>query len=198
VDALRLLYCVDGGKGDGGERKVLSEALFRAYWVEGRDVADRNVLLEIAKKNRYTQCLNPIPPIFYQPHRTTRARNRNRIGSVSVYEYARCTTRFSNITSTGSSSNSTYNESTTGTVSPSNEDTGSSGAPPGFPAPVSTLDGTDAWGFFLDGADDVAVLAFTSFSTQNSNPIDPGSLTPFLEIFSGKLQRLDEPSSFSI
>ncbi|KAI8938603.1 hypothetical protein NX059_004476 [Plenodomus lindquistii] len=50
VDALRLLYCVDGGNGDGGERKVLSEALFRAYWVEGRDVANRQVLLDIVRE----------------------------------------------------------------------------------------------------------------------------------------------------
>lgn len=45
VDALRLLYCVDGD-----ERKLLTEAFFKAYWVEGRDVADRNVLLGIAKE----------------------------------------------------------------------------------------------------------------------------------------------------
>jgi 2-hydroxychromene-2-carboxylate isomerase len=45
VNALRLLYCVDGE-----ERRVLSEALFEAYWVSGRDVTSTTVLLEIAKE----------------------------------------------------------------------------------------------------------------------------------------------------
>lgn len=44
VDALRLLYAVPAEK-----RKVLSEKLFRAYWVERRDVSSRAVLLEIAQ-----------------------------------------------------------------------------------------------------------------------------------------------------
>lgn len=44
VDALRMLYCVN----DGEERRKLMEKLFRAYWVEGKDVRSRKVLLEIA------------------------------------------------------------------------------------------------------------------------------------------------------
>jgi 2-hydroxychromene-2-carboxylate isomerase len=43
VDALRLLYCVDGE-----QRKVLTEKLFEAYWSTGRDVTDKHVLLDIA------------------------------------------------------------------------------------------------------------------------------------------------------
>lgn len=45
VDALRLLYCVDGE-----ERVRLTEKLFEAYWATGRDVTDKNVLLAIAKE----------------------------------------------------------------------------------------------------------------------------------------------------
>jgi 2-hydroxychromene-2-carboxylate isomerase len=48
VNALRLLYCVP----DGEERRVLSEKLFEAYWVTGRDVTDVNVLLEIANESK--------------------------------------------------------------------------------------------------------------------------------------------------
>jgi len=44
VDALRLLYALE----DGEQRENVTNALFRAYWVEGRDVADKKVLLEIA------------------------------------------------------------------------------------------------------------------------------------------------------
>ncbi|KAF2850279.1 thioredoxin-like protein [Plenodomus tracheiphilus IPT5] len=47
VDALRLLYCIP----DQEERRVLSEKLFRAYWVGNRDVSDRSVLLEIVKES---------------------------------------------------------------------------------------------------------------------------------------------------
>ncbi|CAA9959086.1 DSBA multi-domain protein [Pyrenophora teres f. maculata] len=43
VDALRLLYVL--GEED---REKVTHALFRAYWVEGRDVTDKKVLLEIA------------------------------------------------------------------------------------------------------------------------------------------------------
>lgn len=46
VDALRLLYHVPRE-----QRPTLSKALFKAYWVEGRDVADRKVLLEIARES---------------------------------------------------------------------------------------------------------------------------------------------------
>jgi hypothetical protein len=121
---------------------------------------------------------------FYQAYLAANSEcDATRVGLVSVYEYARCVTRFSNSTSTGSPSNTLDSDSTIGATSPSNETTGSSDAPHGFPAPVSTLDGTDAWGFFLDGVDDVAVLAFASFSTQNSNPIDARSLATFLQDF---------------
>ncbi|KAF2650509.1 protein disulfide [Lophiostoma macrostomum CBS 122681] len=47
VDALRLLYFVDE---EQGQRERLTHALFRAYWVEGRDVADRRVLLEVGRE----------------------------------------------------------------------------------------------------------------------------------------------------
>ncbi|KAJ4375786.1 hypothetical protein N0V83_001063 [Neocucurbitaria cava] len=52
VNALRLLYCVaDDGGGEESERAVLTDALFRAYWVQGRDVSDASVLLEIVKQS---------------------------------------------------------------------------------------------------------------------------------------------------
>ncbi|KAL6711684.1 hypothetical protein ACN47E_004618 [Coniothyrium glycines] len=47
VNALRLLYCVY----DQQERHILSDALFKAYWVEGRDVSDKDVLLQIVKES---------------------------------------------------------------------------------------------------------------------------------------------------
>jgi 2-hydroxychromene-2-carboxylate isomerase len=45
VDALRLLYCVHGE-----ERGVLAEGLFAAYWVTGRDITSKKVLLAIARE----------------------------------------------------------------------------------------------------------------------------------------------------
>ena len=45
VNALRLLYCVP----DGEERRILTEKLFSAYWFEGQDVSNTDVLLQIAK-----------------------------------------------------------------------------------------------------------------------------------------------------
>lgn len=54
VDALRLLYCVPdmGGKdGAKSERRVLSEAFFRAYWVDNVDVTNREELLRIARES---------------------------------------------------------------------------------------------------------------------------------------------------
>ncbi|KAF2124166.1 thioredoxin-like protein [Dothidotthia symphoricarpi CBS 119687] len=47
VNALRLLYCVP----DGVERRILTARLYSAYWVEGRDVSDNNVLLQIVKES---------------------------------------------------------------------------------------------------------------------------------------------------
>ncbi|XP_014551101.1 hypothetical protein COCVIDRAFT_31302 [Bipolaris victoriae FI3] len=44
VNALRMLYCV----ADQDKRRKLTDRLFRAYWVEGRDVNDDAVLLQIA------------------------------------------------------------------------------------------------------------------------------------------------------
>jgi 2-hydroxychromene-2-carboxylate isomerase len=46
VDALRLLYCVP----DGEERRKLMDGLFEAYWVTGRDVTSKNVLLDVARE----------------------------------------------------------------------------------------------------------------------------------------------------
>lgn len=45
VNALRLVYVVPEE-----ERAKLSKALFRAYWVEGRDVSDSKELLKISKE----------------------------------------------------------------------------------------------------------------------------------------------------
>jgi 2-hydroxychromene-2-carboxylate isomerase len=45
VDALRLLYCVHGQ-----ERRVLAEGLFAAYWVTGRDITSKMVLLDVARE----------------------------------------------------------------------------------------------------------------------------------------------------
>lgn len=47
VNALRLLYCIQNQE----ERKVLSDAFFKAYWVEGRDVNDDDVLLQMVKES---------------------------------------------------------------------------------------------------------------------------------------------------
>ena len=44
--ALRLLYYVDGE-----DRVKLTTALFRAYWVEGRAVSDKSVLVDVVKKS---------------------------------------------------------------------------------------------------------------------------------------------------
>lgn len=46
VSAMRLLVATRGET-----RVALTKALYRAYWVEGRDVADRTVLAEIATKH---------------------------------------------------------------------------------------------------------------------------------------------------
>lgn len=46
VNALRLLYAAEGE-----ERRVLTKRLFKAYWVEGRDVSDDNELLKIVKES---------------------------------------------------------------------------------------------------------------------------------------------------
>ncbi|KAG9193685.1 hypothetical protein G6011_03720 [Alternaria panax] len=45
VNALRLLYCVT----DQGKRKMLTDRLFQAYWVEGQDVNSNATLLQIAR-----------------------------------------------------------------------------------------------------------------------------------------------------
>lgn len=47
VNALRMLYCVV----DQEKRRTLTDRLFRAYWVEGRDVNDDAVLLQIAQES---------------------------------------------------------------------------------------------------------------------------------------------------
>ncbi|KAF1939846.1 thioredoxin-like protein [Clathrospora elynae] len=47
VNALRLLCCVE----DQEERRILTEKLFKAYWVEGRDVNNDDTLLDIARES---------------------------------------------------------------------------------------------------------------------------------------------------
>lgn len=47
MNALRLLYCVP----EGEDRRILTEKLFSAYWVENRDVTDTEVLLQIATES---------------------------------------------------------------------------------------------------------------------------------------------------
>jgi 2-hydroxychromene-2-carboxylate isomerase len=46
VNALRLLYCV----ADQEKRKLLTDKLFQAYWVEGKDVNSNATLLQIARE----------------------------------------------------------------------------------------------------------------------------------------------------
>lgn len=50
VNALRMLYSV----ADQATRKALTHNLFRAYWVQGRDVNDNAVLLQIARESGIT------------------------------------------------------------------------------------------------------------------------------------------------
>ncbi|KAL5117418.1 hypothetical protein ACEQ8H_004734 [Pleosporales sp. CAS-2024a] len=50
VDALRLLYCIEGE-----QRVKLTEKFFEAYWVAGRDVTCKAELLAIAQENGITQ-----------------------------------------------------------------------------------------------------------------------------------------------
>jgi 2-hydroxychromene-2-carboxylate isomerase len=46
TSALRLIYYVPAK-----ERPTLTHALFRAYWVDDRDVTDQSVLLDVARKS---------------------------------------------------------------------------------------------------------------------------------------------------
>ncbi|KAL1799484.1 hypothetical protein ACET3X_003521 [Alternaria dauci] len=46
VNALRLLYCVK----DQEKRRILTERLFQAYWVEGKDVNSNATILQIARE----------------------------------------------------------------------------------------------------------------------------------------------------
>lgn len=46
VNALRLLYTIDGE-----DRKLLTKLLFKAYWVDGRDVSNDDELLQIVKSS---------------------------------------------------------------------------------------------------------------------------------------------------
>ncbi|KAF2107276.1 DSBA-like thioredoxin domain-containing protein [Lophiotrema nucula] len=50
VNALRLLHALDGT-----DRVELTKRLFEAYWVEGRDVSDDQVLLRIVKESGISQ-----------------------------------------------------------------------------------------------------------------------------------------------
>lgn len=56
VNALRLLYCVT----DQEKRRMLTDRLFQAYWVEGKDVNSNATLLQIASecgiKNMGEEC----------------------------------------------------------------------------------------------------------------------------------------------
>lgn len=47
VNALRLLYSIDGE-----DRQILTKLLFKAYWVEGRDVSNDDELLQIVRESR--------------------------------------------------------------------------------------------------------------------------------------------------
>lgn len=47
VNALRLLHCIDHEQ----DRRTLTDALFKAYWVEGRDVSNNDVLLQIVEES---------------------------------------------------------------------------------------------------------------------------------------------------
>lgn len=46
MNALRLLYAFEGE-----ERQMLSKVLFKAYWVDGRDLSDDRELLSIVKES---------------------------------------------------------------------------------------------------------------------------------------------------
>lgn len=62
VNALRLIHYVPAS-----ERPALSKALFRAYWVEGRDVTDSAELLKIAKETGIASANTLTEAVFNDP-----------------------------------------------------------------------------------------------------------------------------------
>jgi 2-hydroxychromene-2-carboxylate isomerase len=62
VNALRLIHYVPTV-----DRPALSKALFRAYWVEGRDVNDNSVLLKIAKESGVSGANSLTEAVFSDP-----------------------------------------------------------------------------------------------------------------------------------
>jgi 2-hydroxychromene-2-carboxylate isomerase len=62
VNALRLIYYVQAE-----EREVLSRALFKAYWVEGRDISDAQELLKVAEESGIKNTEDLTEEVFNDP-----------------------------------------------------------------------------------------------------------------------------------
>ena len=63
VNALRLLHAIDGE-----ERRVLSKVLFKAYWVDGRDISDEEELLKIVYESGISNAIKLSRETFVDAH----------------------------------------------------------------------------------------------------------------------------------